>query len=212
MAKVIFPPRPKGAMPVSELDYREKQGIWCAQYKYNGARCVIHIEPGEIVSIIGRHGADFLSYKMPASMRAQLLALPGLDKSKEYWLDGELLIKTTAADTKGKIILFDVLQAGNYLFLKPDQMVRLTMLDDICGHPKQLDSLRGMGFVISDDLMMAPTFQSDFMARFNEKIQYDECEGLVLRRKDSSIDNFGTKEYLCNWIVRCRKPNKNCNF
>lgn len=212
MAKVIFPPRPKGAMPFSELNYREQQGIWCAQYKYNGARCVIHVEPGENVSIIGRHGADFATYKMPNATRQQILALPGLDKSKEYWLDGELLIKTTPTDTKEKIILFDVLQAGNYLFLKPNQMGRLALLDEICGHPKELDTLRGMGLVISDDLMMAPTFLENFEKRFEEKIQYDECEGLVLRRKDSSLDNFGTKEYLCNWIVRCRKPNKNCNF
>lgn len=212
MAKIIFPPRPKGAMPPNELGYREKQGIWCAQYKYNGARCVIHIEPGEKVDIIGRHGTQLLSYTMPKSTREQLLALPGLDKSKEYWLDGELLIKTSAADTKEKIILFDVLQAGNYLFLKPNQMERLKLLDAICGHPKQLDPLRGMGLVISDDLMMAPTFESGFVGRFNEKIQYDECEGLVLRKRDSALDNFGVKEYECSWIVRCRKPNKNCNF
>lgn len=211
MAEAIFPPRPKGAMPPRELDYYEKQGVWCAQYKYNGSRCVIHIINGT-VSIIDRHASKHRSYTMPATMRDQLLALPGLDKNKEYWLDGELLIKTSATDTKEKIVLFDVLQAGNYLFLKPNQMGRLDMLNEICGRPKELDPMRGMGFVISDDLMMAPTFQSDFTAHFNEKIQYDECEGLVLRRKDSALDNFGTKEYECSWIVRCRKPHKNYNF
>lgn len=212
MPKVIFPPRPKGAMPPRELEYYEKQGVWCAQYKYNGARIVIHIEPGDVVTVIDRHGSSFKSYALPPSVRDQLLALPGLDKSKEYWLDGELLIKTSATDTKEKIILFDVLQAGVYLFLKPNQMERLALLDAICGHPKQLDSLRGMGLVISEDLMMAPTFESDFVTHFNEKTQYDECEGLVLRRKTSALDNFGTKEYECSWIVRCRKPHKNYNF
>ena len=48
----------------------------------------------------------------------------------EYWLDGEVLIKTKAKDTKGKIVLFDILQAGKYLFMKfHDQMGRLAMLN-----------------------------------------------------------------------------------
>ena len=211
MAKVIYPPRPKGAIPPRELDYYEKQGIWCVQYKYNGARCVIHIE-GNDVQMIDRHGSQHRSYTLPKSTRNQFLALPGLDKSKEYWLDGELLIKTSATDTKEKIVLFDVLQAGSYLFLGPNQMGRLALLDEICGKPKQLDTMREMSYVVSEDILMAPTFEKDFTLHFNEKIQYDECEGLVLRRKDSSLDNFGTKEYECSWIVRCRKPHKNYNF
>jgi hypothetical protein len=211
MAKVIYPPRPKGAIPPKELDYLEKQGIWCVQYKYNGSRSVIHVEANGVVSIWSRHGDAHRSYTMPASMRDQILALPGLEKGKEYWLDGELLIKTSAEDTKNKIVLFDVLQAGKYLFLKPDQMGRLALLDEICGKPRTLDPWRGMGYQISEDLMMAPTFLSDFKAHFLED-KGDEVEGLVLRRKDSGLDNFGQKEYECGWIVRCRKPHKNYNF
>ena len=212
MTKIIFPPRPKSAIPPNELDYLESQGIWCAQYKYNGSRCVIHIEPGGIVTMISRHGQQHSNYIMSAFMRDQFLNLPGLDKTKEYWLDGELLNKTSAVDTKQKVILFDVLQAGKYLFLKPDQIGRLSLLDEICGFPRNLDNLRGMGYVISEDVMMAPTFESNFSLHFAEKIQYDECEGLVLRRKRSFLDNFGAKKYECGWIVRCRKPHKNYNF
>jgi ATP-dependent DNA ligase len=211
MAKVIYPPRPKSAIPPKELEYYEKQGVWCLQYKYNGSRSVIHIEADGTVSVWSRHGDAHRSWTLSASIRDQLLALPGLVKGQEYWLDGELLIKTFAEDTKGKIVLFDVLQAGKYLFLKPDQMGRLAMLDEICGKPRTLDSWRGMGYVISEDLLMAPTFIENFKARFNED-RGDEVEGLVLRRKDAGLDNFGQKEYECSWIIRCRKPHKNYNF
>jgi len=208
MPKVIFPPRPKSAIPPTELDYYDKTGLWIAQYKYNGARAPIHIQNGQ-VNMCDRHGGQLRSYSMPINTEKQILALPGLDKSKEYWLDAELLIKTSAADTKQKIIFFDVLQAGNYFFLKPNQMTRLAILDEICGHPKQIDPLRGMGLSISEDLMLAPVFDKDFVTHFKEKIQFDECEGLMLRKRDSVIDNFGAKEYEIGWMVRCRKPNKN---
>lgn len=211
MATVIFPPRPKSAIPPTELQYYDNSDQWVAQYKYNGSRCVIHIEPGGNVSIWGREGAKHRSYVMPFHVRDQLQQLPGLDKAKEYWLDGELMIKTSAEDTKGKIVLFDVLQAGKYLFMV-NQMDRLKLLDEICGHPKILDPWRGMGLQISQDILMAPTFTRDFVARFKEKIQFDEMEGLVLRRRNSVLDNFGAKEYEIGWVIRCRKPHKNYNF
>lgn len=157
MSKIIYPPRPKGAVPPKELDYYEKQGIWVVQPKYNGSRCVIHIEPDNTVTMWSRHGTAHRSYTMPAAIRDQLLALPGLQKGLEYWLDGELMIKTSAPETKGKIILFDVLQVGKYLFLKPDQMGRLALLDEICGKPRTLDIWRGMGYQISNDVLMAPS-------------------------------------------------------
>ena len=44
-----------------------------------------------------------------------------------------------------------------------------------------------------------PVLQSGFIA-------HDEIEGLVLRKKNSSITNAGSKEYDVSWIIRCRKP------
>lgn len=148
---------------------------------------------------------------MPSSVAKEILALPGLKRGLEVWLDAELLSKTTARDTKNKIVLFDILQYGQYFFLNPDQKRRLEILADVCGNPTKLDSLRGMGYVVSESLLMAPTFFTDFKKEF-EKGYGDEVEGLVLRKTNSVIDNFGQKEYLVNWLVRCRKPNKNCDF
>lgn len=208
---VIYPPRPKGAIPPRELDYYEKTGLWLAQYKYNGSRSVIHIEPSGVVSIWSRHGEAHKSYVMPREMERQILALPGLEKGLEYWLDGELLLnKTTAQDTKNKLILFDVLHAGRYLFMvsQPDRLARL---DEICGRPRELDPWRGMAYCISEDVLMAPHFYDNFAARFRED-HGQEVEGLLLRKKKSVLDNFGKKEYEIDWMVRCRRPNKNVNF
>lgn len=211
MPKVIYPPRPKGAIPPQELDYYEKTGLWVAQPKYNGGRNVIHIEVNGNISMWGRHGAKHEIFSMTDSQREQILSLPGLKKGQEYWLDSEVLIKTKAPETKNKIILFDVLQAGRYLFMSPNQMVRLEMLDEICGRPRVLDNWRRMAYKISDDVLMSPTYLEGFKDRFNDDLG-DEVEGLVLRKKDSFIDNFGVKEYEVGWLIRCRRQHKNYNF
>jgi len=212
MPKILFPPRPKSATPPHELAYYEKQNLWLVQYKYNGSRCVINISPNRVITILERHGRLHRGYVPPLSICQQLANLPGLEKNKEYWLDGELMIKTVAPDTKGKIILFDVLQAGNYLFKKPDQVGRLQLLREICGNPTVLDPYRQMAYLVSKDVWMAPYFLDNFCQHFKEKIGFDEIEGLVLRRRDFALDNFGGKEYETGKIIRCRKPSKNCNF
>ncbi len=207
---VIFPPRPKSAIPPTELAYYESLGIYCIQPKYNGSRSIIHISNGE-VSIYSRHGRPHRNYQLPMAMAKEILALPGLKKGVDVILDGELLSKTTAKDTKNKIVFFDILQQGHYFFLNPDQKTRLEILATICGNPTTLDPMRGMGYQISENLLMAPTFTSGFKAEF-EKDYGDEVEGLVLRKSNSVIDNFGRKEYEINWLIRCRKPHKNYSF
>ena len=208
---IIFPPRPKGAIPPTELQYYEDLGIYCTQPKYNGSRSVVHITSDSQVRIYSRHGRVHLNYSMPMSLRNQILELPGLEKGTEYWLDGELLVKTTAKDTKGQLVLFDVLQCGKYLFLSHNQLQRLDLLAAICGHPSKLDPLRQMGYVVSEDVLMAPTFFLNFKIEFSRNYG-DEVEGLVLRKKDSVLDNFGQKEYEVSWLIRCRHPHKNYNF
>jgi ATP-dependent DNA ligase len=208
---IMYPPRPRGAVPASELPYYENLGVFCAQNKLQGARTVIHILKNGSVEMFSRHGKPFANYKMPKFMQNEILALPGLKIGVEYWLDGELMIKTKAEDTKGKLILFDILQYDKYLFLKPNLEGRLKLLNEICGYPTNLDSLRGMAYKISENVMMIKTIYSNFKEAFN-KDYGDEVEGLVLKKKDSVLDNFGQKEYLVDWLIRCRKPHKNYQF
>lgn len=211
MASYIYPPRPRASIPPGDLDHYDNTGDWIAQPKYQGTRNLVHIDKGE-VSLWSRHGTPHKAFSLSVSLKNEILALPGLEKGVEYWLDGELLYsKTKAIDTKGKIVLFDVLFAGKYLFLAPDQMGRIQMLDDICGNPRTIDPYRQMSYEISESLLMAPYFENKFSEHFR-RFNYDEVEGLVLRRKNSGLDNFGRKEYLANWLVRCRRQSKVADF
>lgn len=208
---IIYPPRPKGAVPPLELPYFEGQELWCVQPKFNGSRTVIHISPSDIVNAYSRHGRPHLGYEMPLSLKKEILALPGRKAGVEYWLDGELLLKTKALDTKGKLVLFDILQEGRYFFGSPNQVERLEILKRVCGNPTELDPWRKMGYLVSENILMAPTFFSNFKKEFDTD-RGEEVEGLVLRKRNSTIDNFGNKEYKVNSIIRCRKEGKHWGF
>ena len=209
MPKYVYPPRPRSQFYPNELPKWEKKGTYVAQRKFNGTRSPIHITADRKVFVWGRHGEPHKQFNANRDMIAQVLALdlqPGL----EYWLDGELLNKCgekkiAKTGEKEKIVLYDVLCAGKVLFGGPDQMTRLKMLAQICRCPTKLEPANQIALVVSDNIWMAETWDSDFVQHFEEKKHLDEIEGLFLRKKKSVIYNLGTKEYECDWCIRCRK-------
>lgn len=201
--KIIYPPRPKGKMLPSDLSYYESTGKWVAQRKFRGSRAVINISPDGEITLGNRHGTSFSRFSLDDKYREEIMSGLRLQKGVEYWLDGELMNKDENATNE--IVLFDVLQVGKYLFGSPNQIDRLKMLDDICGNPKELCS-SGIALKVTPRIWMAQTFQDDFAKRFAEALPIVQLEGLVLRKKNSSLDHFGHTEYETNNIIRCRKP------
>lgn len=212
MPKILFPPHPDTKIPSARLNDYEKTGQWVAQRKFNGTHILLNISPERKVSILTRHGTPPKLFSLTRSHVDQILSL-NLEQGKEYWLNGELLDhKTTDKRYKEKIVLFDVLQAGRYLFRNPTQMVRLEMLNEICGRPTALEPNAGIALQVSDQIWMAQTWESNFLERYKELLHMDEIEGLILRKRDSVLDNFGAKEYQVHWILRVRKPHGGGNY
>lgn len=201
--KIIFPPRPKGKMLPSDLPYYESTGKWVAQRKFRGSRAVIHISAKRAITLGSRHGAPFARFSLSKDYIEEILSGLNLKDGLEYWLDGELMNKDK--DATNEIILYDVLQAGRYLFGSPNQLDRLNILNEICQKPTELCHT-GIALKITNRVWMAQTFFSDFVDRFNESLPIPQLEGLVLRKKLSSLDDFGHSEYLTTNIIRCRKP------
>ena len=85
------------------------------------------------------------------------------------------------------------------------------MLRELCGDPQTLEP-GGLALEISPKLWLAQTFTEDFVPRFKEALNNDSIEGLVLRKKKSTLDHFGSEYYETGWVIRCRKPNKNYNL
>lgn len=209
--KILYPPHPNIRIPFNKLKEYEESGKWIAQRKFNGTNILIYISTKREVSILTRHGTPPKLFSLSESHANQLLSL-NLDPNKDYWLNGELLDhKTKNKDYKKKIVLFDVLHAGRYLIKNPNQLKRLEMLKDICNHPEKLEK-NGIALEVSEDVWMAESWEYDFEQHYNEYIDKDEIEGLILRKKNSFLDNFGQKEYDVSWIVKCRKPHSGGNY
>lgn len=204
---LMYPPHPASKIPSGSLESYEMTGEWIAQRKFNGTHVLIHIS-GDDVSILNRHGTAPKLFTLTESHKKQLLSLH-IDAGKEYWLDGELLDhKTCSPEYKGKIVLFDILQAGRYLLRSPDQEQRLRMLAEVCHNPVSLEPGRGIALMVTDDIWLAESWSSGFAERFRDFLDMDEIEGLVLRKRSSVLESFGQKKYDVHWILRCRKPHK----
>lgn len=197
----MYPPRPKSKINNLELAKYEKTKEWLVQRKFNGDRIVIHVK-NEKVQFWNRH-QKLLA--VSANISKQILSL-NLDKKLEYWLDGEYLWK----NGNNKIILFDVLQAGRYLF-GVSQIDRLQILDNLVKSQK-FDKHTPYAIQISENIYRAENFLRDFSARYLDYLNLDEIEGLVLRKINSKLDNYGANEYTVPWIIRCRKPTRNYSF
>lgn len=209
--QIIFPPRPRSKISPNQIGMYSNDPKWVAQRKFNGQRNLIHISSDRKVSFFGRHGEPHKKFKLTADLVNEIKQLNFPEN--EYWLDSELLdAKTSSVEYKQKVVIFDVLHAGRYLLGRPTQEDRIAMLCDICGNPKKLESVNGIALEVTPNVWMAQTFSDNFEARFREIIDLDEIEGLILRKKDSVLDQRGLKEYEVGWQIRCRKAHKNYNF
>lgn len=202
MVQIIYPPRPLGNMPPSELPQYEASGRWLAQRKFHGSRAVMYIGADREVVLASRHGKAFGKFQLTKDFSQEIVESLSLEKGKSYWLDGELLNKQVGATNE--LVLFDVLQAGRYLFGRPTQLERLHILSGICNNPKRLCKSK-VAFQVSPRLWMAQTFSDNFVDRYQEAFGNPVLEGLVLRRATASLDHFGSKEYVTPHLIRCRK-------
>lgn len=208
---ILFPPHPNIKIPEIKLDEYEKSNKWVAQRKFNGTNILINISPERNFKLLTRHGSAPKLFSLNKSIKEQLLSL-NLEKGKEYWFNGELLDHKTKSDYyKKRIILFDILHAGKYLINSLNQIQRLNLLNEICNTPSELES-KGLALKVTENIWMAENWECNFKHHYQEFINLDEIEGLILRKKDSVIDNFGQKKYDASWIVKCRKPHSGGNY
>ena len=204
MPRYVYPPRPSSKMRPADLPGKEATGEYLAQRKFNGDRCVSLIESPK-VHLGNRHGR-WHSQSKHRQLRSELLRLKL--PSGSHYLDGELL-------KSGVLVLFDVLQVGKML-IGETQTDRLRLLDEVCGNPQVHCGVAHEGvplaLQVSDHIWLAERWHDGFRGHFDECIDHDLIEGLVLREVKSVLDGFGATEYEVDWQIRCRKPSKKYRY
>ena len=210
--RIIFPPRPRGKITPGELVAYEKTGLWVVQRKFNGQRSPVFISPEGKAQLFSRYGRGHENYVPPAGMMKEFAAFD-LDLGTYYWFDAELLgTKTQSAYYDNRLVIFDVLHIGKSLFNGPNLMQRQEILKKICRNPSVLEKEHGIALQITEHIWLAETFENGFVARFKELLGWPEIEGLVLKKKNSVIDNIGARENEVNWQIRCRKAHEGGNY
>ena len=198
MGRYIYPPRPEGKILPSQLQEMEDTGEWLCQRKFNGDRCPIQFSDGKVV-LWNRRGKK-QKYRVPRSL---LQALQALNLSGECWLDSELM-HPRVEDT---IVIYDVLQLSGKYLIGVSQLERLTTLNEVCRTPVDIHPI--LGYSLGQGVFLAQSWESNFTDHFEESKDVEYIEGLVLRRKESCLTNFGSNEYEVDWQVRCRRSTKN---
>lgn len=202
---ILYPPRPVSKILPTDLTFYENTGAWCVQRKFNGCRNLVNVAVDGSIKFFSRYGKphDPKAFVPTPMHYQQIRSGLNLEKGVEYWFDSEVMSKLQGATNE--IVLYDVLCIGHYLFNRPSQLERLKLLREICRDPQVLEP-GGLALQITPMIWMAQTWENNFVDRFNESLPIPKLEGLVLKKKNVGLDNFGGSEYETSNQIRCRKP------
>jgi len=211
--KYIYPPRAEAAIEPSMLD--DLGFGWIAQPKYNGSCSVVFVNGRNDYGIFNRHG-ERLTLQRPIQYTA-------LNDSDKYMvLCGEYLNKNKVGEDgivfNHKFIIWDILVwKGEYLVGRTFED-RLTLLHTIFGTSRgyvtpggiaMFDHLHATGV---EDVFMAPSYQNYFKDLYEDVIQTDLYEGLVLKKAEAKLELGFREKNNTTWQVKARKPTKIYKF
>lgn len=202
----IFPPRPKNAVPTTELDFWDNN-MMIAQPKLNGSNAVIFMN-GKDVYFFNRHNQRMTNVQLD---KEELLKL----YSGEGWMviNGEYMNKSKN-DENGltfnhKLVIFDILVHDGTYLLGTSFQDRINLLDNLYG---KRESDKKYLYSISENIYHVKSFTSNFKTLFDELIKVDMIEGLVCKRKSAKLEIGTTENNNTKSQIKFRKPTKNYKF
>lgn len=197
--RYIFPPRPKNAIPHTELDFWDN-GSLLAQPKLNGSNCLIFTN-GENFIVMNRHSQKLTNFNLTEGELKTIY-------SGEGWmiLNGEYLNKNKEDETgrsfNHKFVIFDILcYNGDYL-IGSTFLERVQLLDKLYGeNPCEKDYL----WVVSENVFRVKTYVDDFKSLYDKLTPIDMIEGLVMKRKNAKLELGTSENNNTKSQVKCRK-------
>ena len=205
--RYIYPPRPKNAIPDSELDFWDDDSL-IAQPKLNGSNCLIFTNGVKSV-VMNRHNQRLTNFRLSDE------EVKDIYRGSGGWtvLNGEYMNKNKSDETrqpfKDKFVIFDILALdGEYLVGKTFQE-RVQILDNIYG---QVDSEKEYLYNITTNVYRVKSYLNGFKDLFDKLTPIDMIEGLVMKRKSARLE-MGTSELNnVKSQLKCRKATKNYRY
>jgi hypothetical protein len=204
--RYIFPPRPKNAIPDTELEFWDN-GSLIAQPKLNGSNCVIFTN-GEKTIVMNRHNQRLTNFNISDNEIKDIYRGEG-------WmiLNGEYMNKSKSDENNQvfnhKFVIFDILGFnGEYLVGKTFEE-RIQLLDTIYG---QVDSEKEYLFKVTENVYRVKSYVGDFKSLYDKLTPIDMIEGLVMKRKNARLELGTSENNNTKSQLKCRKATKNYKY
>lgn len=204
--RYIFPPRPKNAIPDTELDFWDNDSL-IAQPKLNGSNCVIFTN-GVKTIVMNRHNQRLTNFNLSDNEIKDIYRGDG-------WmiLNGEYMNKSKS-DENGqvfnhKFVIFDILAFnGEYLVGKTFEE-RINLLDEIYG---QVDSEKEYLYKITQNVYRVKSYKTGFKQFYDKYTPIDMIEGVVMKRRTARLELGTSENNNTKSQLKCRKPTKNYKY
>jgi hypothetical protein len=204
--RYIFPPRPKNAIPYTELEFWDN-GSLIAQPKLNGSNCLIFTN-GEKTIVMNRHNQRLTNFNISDNEIKDIYRGEG-------WmiLNGEYMNKSKSDENNQvfnhKFVIFDILGFnGDYLVGKTFEE-RIQLLDTIYG---QVDSEKEYLFKLTENVYRVKSYVVDFKSLYDKLTPIDMIEGLVMKRKNARLELGTSENNNTRSQLKCRKATKNYKY
>jgi ATP-dependent DNA ligase len=192
-----YPNRPFLFSPdCPHINEKSKDKNWHAEVKLNGDRLCLFFENG-VFTFKNRQNEVFKRYVPPQTLLDELRSFNLPDKTQ---LDGELLHFHTK-NIKHKIVFYDVYTYGGIKqtkTLKERRDILLSHFNKPHKHLAIIEAFYGK--------------QIKFIDLFNQVIQKEECEGLVIKDDRGLIVWDSIKSPDVTWQIKIRRPSTNYRF
>jgi hypothetical protein len=204
--RYIFPPRPKNAIPDTELNFWDN-GSLIAQPKLNGSNCVIFTNGIKTV-VMNRHNQRLTNFNISDNEIKDIYRGEG-------WmiLNGEYMNKSKSDENNQvfnhKLVIFDILGFnGEYLVGKTFEE-RILLLDEIYD---QVDSDKEYLFKVTENVYRVKSYTINFKNIFDKLTPIDMIEGLVMKRKNARLELGTSENNNTKSQLKCRKATKNYKY
>jgi hypothetical protein len=204
--RYIFPPRPKNAIPDTELEFWDN-GSLIAQPKLNGSNCVLFTNGVKTIAM-NRHNQRLTNFNLSENEIKDIYRGEG-------WmiLNGEYMNKSKSDENNQvfnhKFVIFDILgYNGDYLVGKTFEE-RIVLLDKIYG---QVDSEKEYLFKVTENVYRVKSYLNDFKNIFDKLTPIDMLEGLVMKRKNARLELGTSENNNTKSQLKCRKATRNYKY
>jgi hypothetical protein len=205
--RYIYPPRPKNAIPDSELNFWDNNTL-IAQPKLNGSNCLIFTNGIKNV-VMNRHNQRLTNFRLSD---AEIL---DIYRGNGGWLvlNGEYLNKNKSDESgqsfNHKFVIFDILCYDSEYLVGKTFEERINLLDNLYG---ELNSDKDYLYKISTNVFRVKSYNSEFKNLYDTLTPIDMIEGLVLKRKSARLELGTSENNNIKSQIKCRKSTKNYKY